>query len=123
MHTVRGMGASSRSSMLWMAPHNTPNPNLGRRPPHCRHPGRRLRMRPHADEAHMPATTLPNVMCYETLLAAAASRLPFRWLATDEEAACGLCYTSGTTGNPKVRERESECVQFEAERVCMQLGR
>ena len=55
-----------------------------------------------ADEAHMPVTKLRNVMCYETLLEAAASRLPFTWLATDEEAACGLCYTSGTTGNPKV---------------------
>ena len=51
----------------------------------------------------MPVTKLRNVMCYETLLAAAASRLPFTWLATDEEAACGLCYTSGTTGNPKVQ--------------------
>ena len=51
----------------------------------------------------MPRTTLRNVLCYETLLAAAASQLPFRWPVTDEEAACGLCYTSGTTGNPKVR--------------------
>ena len=25
----------------------------------------------------------------------------FRWAAVDEGAACGLCYTSGTTGRPK----------------------
>lgn len=51
----------------------------------------------------MPKTTLRNVMCYETLLASTASQLPFTWLCTDEDAACGLCYTSGTTGNPKVQ--------------------
>ena len=26
---------------------------------------------------------------------------PSRWTYVDEHAACGLCYTSGTTGNPK----------------------
>jgi len=48
---------------------------------------------------HMPPTQLPNVHCYETLLAAASDQ--FAWPELDEEAACGLCYTSGTTGNPK----------------------
>jgi len=48
---------------------------------------------------HMPATQLPNVHCYETLLAAASDQ--FAWPELDEAAACGLCYTSGTTGNPK----------------------
>ena len=51
------------------------------------------------DEAHMPASTLPNVYCYETLLAAASDA--FEWPALDERTASGLCYTSGTTGNPK----------------------
>ncbi len=51
------------------------------------------------DEAHMPDTSLPNAMCYERLLAGAAPE--FDWPELDENAACGLCYTSGTTGNPK----------------------
>ncbi len=52
------------------------------------------------DEAHMPpATTLRNPICYETLLAAGDPG--FAWPSFDENTACGLCYTSGTTGNPK----------------------
>lgn len=52
------------------------------------------------DEAHIPpATTLRNPVCYETLLAAGDPG--FAWPSFDENTACGLCYTSGTTGNPK----------------------
>jgi len=47
----------------------------------------------------MPATTLPNVHCYETLMA--AERPEFDFPSFDENKAAGLCYTSGTTGNPK----------------------
>jgi fatty-acyl-CoA synthase len=47
----------------------------------------------------MPQTTLPNALCYETLLAAGSAR--FQWPVLDENAACALCYTSGTTGHPK----------------------
>lgn len=52
---------------------------------------------------HMPPCALPcPVLCYEELLDAQLTQLPgFRWTDVDEEAACGLCYTSGTTGNPK----------------------
>ena len=43
------------------------------------------------------------VLCYEELLAACMPSLPgFKWTEVDEQAACGLCYTSGTTGAPKV---------------------
>jgi 3-(methylthio)propionyl---CoA ligase len=49
--------------------------------------------------AHMPATSLPNALCYETLVASGDST--FAWPELDENAACALCYTSGTTGNPK----------------------
>jgi fatty-acyl-CoA synthase len=52
-----------------------------------------------SDAAHMPDTTLPNVRCYETLLAAESD--DFDWPQLDERRASGLCYTSGTTGNPK----------------------
>jgi fatty-acyl-CoA synthase len=44
-------------------------------------------------------TGLPNVTFYEELLAEAAA--DFTWPVTDENTACGMCYTSGTTGHPK----------------------
>jgi fatty-acyl-CoA synthase len=51
------------------------------------------------DRAHMPQTKLSNALCYEELIG--AERGDFEWVNVDEHAACGLCYTSGTTGNPK----------------------
>ncbi|HIF12710.1 MAG TPA: long-chain fatty acid--CoA ligase, partial [Dehalococcoidia bacterium] len=50
------------------------------------------------DEAHMPKTNLPNVLCYETLLADETD--DYEWPEFDEKTASSLCYTSGTTGNP-----------------------
>lgn len=44
-------------------------------------------------------TSLPGVIHYETLLAAASEN--FDWLGADENDACAMCYTSGTTGAPK----------------------
>ncbi|MGQ9425492.1 long-chain-fatty-acid--CoA ligase [Gilvimarinus sp. F26214L] len=51
------------------------------------------------DEAHMPETTLRNVKCYETLLAAESDQIT--WPELDENHPCSMCYTSGTTGDPK----------------------
>jgi 3-(methylthio)propionyl---CoA ligase len=51
------------------------------------------------DRSHMPATSLPNVLCYEDIVAAETSEL--EWPEFDENTAAALCYTSGTTGNPK----------------------
>ena len=51
------------------------------------------------DEANMPDTALPNVICYENLLATADD--DYKWPVFDERTASSLCYTSGTTGNPK----------------------
>jgi acyl-CoA synthetase (AMP-forming)/AMP-acid ligase II len=51
------------------------------------------------DEAHMPETKLPNAICYENLLATADD--DYEWPTFDERTASSLCYTSGTTGNPK----------------------
>lgn len=51
------------------------------------------------DEAHMPETSLRNAMCYETLIA--GEQDTFDWPVLDENLASALCYTSGTTGNPK----------------------
>ncbi|MEN3950145.1 long-chain-fatty-acid--CoA ligase [Iodidimonas sp. SYSU 1G8] len=51
------------------------------------------------DAAHMPATTLSNALCYEDLLA--GQNDAFEWPLFDENTASSLCYTSGTTGDPK----------------------
>jgi len=51
------------------------------------------------DRAHMPSTTLRNALCYEELLAGQPET--FDWSIVDENAAAALCYTSGTTGNPR----------------------
>jgi fatty-acyl-CoA synthase len=53
----------------------------------------------YADRAHMPATTLKSAVAYEEWLAEADG--DFAWKSFDENTAAGMCYTSGTTGNPK----------------------
>lgn len=51
------------------------------------------------NKAGMPDTKLSNVYCYEELI---ADESPcYDWPELDENTACSLCYTSGTTGNPK----------------------
>jgi acyl-CoA synthetase (AMP-forming)/AMP-acid ligase II len=51
------------------------------------------------DRAHMPQTSLPGALCYEELIAAESE--DYSWPSFDENTASSLCYTSGTTGNPK----------------------
>lgn len=51
------------------------------------------------DEAHMPETSLERVQCYETLLSGQPEE--YAWPELDERDASALCYTSGTTGDPK----------------------
>ena len=51
------------------------------------------------DREHMPETSLPNAMCYEEWVAEQEG--DFEWVKGDENDPCGLCYTSGTTGDPK----------------------
>ena len=52
------------------------------------------------DRAHMPQIErVANLLCYEELLAAEDD--DFDWPQFDENTASSLCYTSGTTGNPK----------------------
>lgn len=52
------------------------------------------------DRAHMPADSgVARLLCYEDLIDGASDA--FEWPSFDENAACTLCYTSGTTGNPK----------------------
>jgi fatty-acyl-CoA synthase len=51
------------------------------------------------DEANMKDCPLPNAIAYETLLANSSPDV--EWGGFDENTPAGLCYTSGTTGNPK----------------------
>ncbi|NMJ42087.1 long-chain-fatty-acid--CoA ligase [Roseomonas sp. JC162] len=51
------------------------------------------------DAAHMPQTTLPNAVAYEDWIAEVDG--DFAWMKVDEQSAAGICYTSGTTGDPK----------------------
>jgi fatty-acyl-CoA synthase len=52
------------------------------------------------DRDRMPAETkIPNLMCYEDLIADCSD--DYEWPLFDENSASSLCYTSGTTGNPK----------------------
>ena len=44
-------------------------------------------------------SSLPTLLCYETLMERETQS--FNWPSFDENTAAGLCYTSGTTGNPK----------------------
>ncbi len=51
------------------------------------------------DEAETAACGIPGARSYESLLAGMDDR--FAWVEADERNAVTLCYTSGTTGNPK----------------------
>ena len=51
------------------------------------------------DDAHMPETTLDNVVSYEAFIDNESDE--YEWPEFDERSAAALCYTSGTTGNPK----------------------
>ncbi len=49
---------------------------------------------------HMPKeSSIPNLLCYEELIAAEDGN--YSWPSFDENTAASICYTSGTTGNPK----------------------
>jgi acyl-CoA synthetase (AMP-forming)/AMP-acid ligase II len=53
-----------------------------------------------SDRAHMPGESpIPNLLCYEDLIEGASG--DYAWPEFEEHAAASLCYTSGTTGNPK----------------------
>jgi acyl-CoA synthetase (AMP-forming)/AMP-acid ligase II len=53
-----------------------------------------------AGRSHMPPETkIANLLCYEELVEAASP--DYSWPQFDENSAASLCYTSGTTGNPK----------------------
>ena len=51
------------------------------------------------DAAHMPQASIADLIAYEDMIAGVDD--DFAWKSFDENTAAGLCYTSGTTGNPK----------------------
>ncbi|MEW6098500.1 MAG: 3-(methylthio)propionyl-CoA ligase [Pseudomonadota bacterium] len=51
------------------------------------------------DRAHMPASSSLDLECYDELVEAESGE--YRWPEFDENSASSICYTSGTTGNPK----------------------
>ncbi len=64
--------------------------------PHCKNVKGWVAM---TDRTHMPTMKTSPVLCFEELVAAASDR--YEWPTFDENTASSLCYTSGTTGNPK----------------------
>jgi fatty-acyl-CoA synthase len=71
------------------------------------------------DRAHMPENKL-NALCYEDLLAEQPAEID--WPEFDENTAAGLCYTSGTTGNPKGALYSHRSTVLHAFYVALALG-
>ncbi len=70
------------------------------------------------DEENMPALEgIANVYCYETLIATQSGEFP--WPQFDERAAAAICYTSGTTGNPKGALYSHRAIVLNAMTICM----
>jgi acyl-CoA synthetase (AMP-forming)/AMP-acid ligase II len=71
-----------------------------------------------SDTANMPAAEgMPNLACYEELIAERSEQ--FAWPEFDEHAAAVLCYTSGTTGNPKGAMYSHRSMVLNAMAICM----
>ncbi|MES2153397.1 MAG: 3-(methylthio)propionyl-CoA ligase [Pseudomonadota bacterium] len=72
------------------------------------------------DRAHLPALNIPNLLCYEELAMAESEQ--FDWPVFDENTAASLCYTSGTTGNPKGVLYSHRSTLLHSMAVCMPDG-
>ena len=69
------------------------------------------------DSENMPATSLGNAVSYEDFII--DGDIDFDWPHLDEHAAAALCYTSGTTGNPKGALYSNRSTVLHAFGVCM----
>ena len=63
------------------------------------------------------STSLPDAVEYEDFIA--DRPLSFEWPEIDEQSALGLCYTSGTTGDPKGVEYEHRAQYLHTMAICM----
>ncbi|MFM6996275.1 MAG: AMP-binding protein, partial [Limnohabitans sp.] len=71
-----------------------------------------------SDAANMPQIEgMANVRCYEDLLASQSDR--FDWPEFDERTGAVLCYTSGTTGNPKGVLYSHRAIVLNATTACL----
>ncbi len=68
----------------------------------------------------LPPSPLANLLCYEDLVAPHSCE--YRWPRLDENAASSLCYTSGTTGNPKGVLYTHRSTVLHAMLICMTDG-
>ena len=69
------------------------------------------------DRAHMPENSTLDLLCYEDLIAGEDAATP--WTVVDENTPAGLCYTSGTTGNPKGVQYSHRSNVLHAMAACM----
>ncbi|WP_439532902.1 long-chain fatty acid--CoA ligase [Polymorphobacter sp.] len=69
------------------------------------------------DRAHMPAASGLDLLCYEEMIAGQPVDQP--WADLPETAPAGLCYTSGTTGNPKGVQYSHRSNVLHAMAACM----
>jgi 3-(methylthio)propionyl---CoA ligase len=70
------------------------------------------------DADNMPAlAAVGNVYCYESLIA--EEQEAFEWPQFDERSAAAICYTSGTTGNPKGALYSHRGIVLDAMTICM----
>jgi acyl-CoA synthetase (AMP-forming)/AMP-acid ligase II len=71
-----------------------------------------------SDTANMPAAEgMPQILCYEELIAPHSEQ--FEWPEFDERTGAVLCYTSGTTGNPKGALYSHRSMVLSAITICM----
>lgn len=71
-----------------------------------------------ADAENMPPLDeVANVFCYETLIESQSDE--FQWPEFDEHAGAAICYTSGTTGNPKGALYSHRAIVLNAMTICM----
>lgn len=72
------------------------------------------------DRSQLPANSIPNLVCYEELIGAESGE--YDWPRLDELAATSLCYTSGTTGNPKGVLYTNRSTVLHAMTICLADG-
>jgi acyl-CoA synthetase (AMP-forming)/AMP-acid ligase II len=71
-----------------------------------------------SDAENMPELDgVANVYCYETLIESQSEE--FQWPEFDERAGAALCYTSGTTGDPKGALYSHRAIVLNAMTICM----
>jgi fatty-acyl-CoA synthase len=71
-----------------------------------------------ADAANTPVIEgVANILNYEDLIAPASDH--FDWPSFDERTAAALCYTSGTTGNPKGALYSHRAIVLNAITICL----